>query len=251
MREINLIEIRPSAVARVLGAAAILLVILHVLANVGAFVFGYPSAKALVALFSLDVQSSIPNFFSMFLLLSSALLLFHIAVLKRKQEDPDVRMWALLAFVLLLLAVDEYGSYHVPLLGPMREFLEGENLGFLYWALVLAGIVFVLVFVLLYLRFLWRLPKRTRWTFVLAAVLIVGGAVGIKMAGGYYLDLHGWQDMDHAWITTVEEGLEMSGAILFIYALLEYIGTNYGEVRMRIYGAERDCQSKSVEKLEG
>ncbi len=76
-------------------------------------------------------------------------------------------MWALLAFVLLLLAVDEYGSYHVPLLGPRGEFLEGENLGFLYWALVLAGIVFVLVFVLLYLRFLWRLPKRTRWTFVL------------------------------------------------------------------------------------
>ncbi len=45
----------------------------------------------------------------------------------------------------------------------------------------------------------------------LAAVLIVGGAVCIKMAGGYDLDLHGWQDMDHAWITTVEEGLEMSG----------------------------------------
>ncbi len=57
MREINLIEIRPSAVARVLGAAAILLVILHVLANVGAFVFGYPSAKALVALFSFECKA--------------------------------------------------------------------------------------------------------------------------------------------------------------------------------------------------
>ena len=46
---------------------------------------------------------------------------------------------------------------------------------------VIPALLAVTVFALVYLRFLFALPNRFRWLFILAAVLYVGGAAGLQM----------------------------------------------------------------------
>ncbi|MFZ2052894.1 MAG: hypothetical protein WAU81_01735 [Candidatus Aminicenantales bacterium] len=66
-----------------------------------------------------------------------------------------------------------------------------------------------------------------------AAVFYTAGAIGAEMIGGYYAGLHGSRNLDYRMIATVEEGLEMAGVIVFIYALLKYIGSHLGDIEVR------------------
>jgi hypothetical protein len=68
----------------------------------------------------------------------------------------------------------------------------------------------------------------------LAAVLYIGGAVGFELVGGYYAELHGEKNLTFNLIATVEETLEMTGIVLFNYALLRYMSKGVGELVLRI-----------------
>jgi hypothetical protein len=75
---------------------------------------------------------------------------------------------------------------------------------------------------LIYFKFLLHLPPQTRRIFLLAAGLYVGGALGVELIHGHYLDLYG-KDLVYALIAAVEELLEMLGIITFLYGLLSYL----------------------------
>jgi hypothetical protein len=131
------------------------------------------------------------------------------------------------------MAADEVASFHERLIAPMRELWGGQDLGVFYFAWVVPGMLLVLVLGLCYLRFLANLPAKTRFAFLAAAALFLGGAIGMELVGGWYAESHGLNTLTYATITTVEEGLEMAGAIVFIRALLVYLADTYAEVRFR------------------
>ncbi|MFP8877143.1 MAG: hypothetical protein VCB99_09590 [Myxococcota bacterium] len=64
------------------------------------------------------------------------------------------------------------------------------------------------------------LPSKIRFLFILAALIYVGGAVGVERATDWY-DVHDLLDtLAYNLWTAVEETMEMAGVIVFIYALL-------------------------------
>ncbi len=65
-------------------------------------------------------------------------------------------------------------------------------------------------------------------------VLYVGGALGAKMVGGRYADLYGKQNLTYVLIVTVEEFLERSGIVVFIFALLSYISSHLKDARVHV-----------------
>lgn len=230
---INQIRLNPSAVARALGAVAFLLVLASIGGQLTKYLLGHDRVYGLVSLFYVDAEQNIPTLFSVLLLFCAALLLTVITVLKKKQKDPDVSRWTILAFGFLLMAVDEALSIHEKLVTPVRGLLGDGPLGIFYFAWVIPGIAVVLVLTLFFLRFLLRLPAKTRFTFIVAGTLFIGGALGLELVGGRYAELHGQENLTYSMIATVEESLEMAGVIVFIYALLKYIADNYEEVRFR------------------
>ena len=119
---------------------------------------------------------------------------------------------------------------HELLVPPTRELLGDYASGIFYFAWVIPGIAFILLFALTFVKFLLHLQLRTRWLFLVSAVLFIGGAVGTELIGGRYAELHGFQNLTYTMIATVEEALEMAGVIVFIFALLKYVETNYNEV---------------------
>ncbi|MEG3932659.1 MULTISPECIES: hypothetical protein [unclassified Microcoleus] len=106
--------------------------------------------------------------------------------------------------------------------------------GFFYFIWVIPGALFVVVTGLAYLKFLLHLPRKTRDCFLLAGSIYVGGALGMEMVTGYYADAVGQRNLMYGLMTSVEEIMERVGVIVFIYALLSYIGSHLETIDLRL-----------------
>ena len=183
----------------------------------------------------LDREQSLATFFSFGLLLLCSLLLSVIATQQRAARSRWYWHWVGLACLFLLLSYDEAASLHERLIGPLRELL-GVG-GVLYFAWVIPGLAFVLLIGVIYFPFLMALPPFFRYLFVLSGAIYVTGALGMEMIAGSLFDQnltevgqiqrveHRRQVLDsrsYLIIMTIEESLEMIGAILFIHSLMGF-----------------------------
>lgn len=228
--KMNQISLNPTSVTRILGVVACILILAGVGVQLVFYLTEFDRIHRLVKLFSVDLERNIPTVFSIFLLLITFLLLACISALKIKQRDSFMLYWLVLSFGFALMAADEAFSFHERLDTPVRNMLGGNDLGIFYFAWVIPGILLVLVLALFFLRFLLSLPDNTRLTFVMAAILYIGGSIGLELIGGYFVELYGRRNLTYSLIAVFEESLEMAGLIVFIYALLVYLAQNYKEV---------------------
>lgn len=232
----NRISLNPLSIACVLGAVAFLLVIASTAGQLTVYMTGCSYDHGVIRLFDLNAEHNIPTFFSTYLLLFAALLLAVIAVLEKNRKASDVSYWAILSFGFLFMAADEQFAFHERLTEPVQSLLGSGHYGIFTFAWVVPGMILVLIFSLIFLRF-WRgLPTKTRFTFFIAAIIYLGGCIGFELIGGRYAELYGLGNLTYVMLATVEESLEMAGAIIFIWALLTYIADNYKEVRIRLDG---------------
>jgi hypothetical protein len=84
------------------------------------------------------------------------------------------------------------------------------------------GAVVALIVAIFYMPLLWSLRWRTGLLFALAGLLYVGGAVGVEHATEWYAEEDLLNTLPYNLWTAVEEALEMTGPILYVYALLDY-----------------------------
>ena len=156
----------------------------------------------LLQLFDLDEENNLPTWWSGFLLLNVAFFVFLAASASRDKTRP---YWFAIAAGFLILAIDEVAGLH-----------ETFNSAIVpSWALF--GGVLVAVVALAFIPFLVALQRRLALMFIVAGVIYVGGAIIVEL-------LSEALDSDSfAYVIAValEEGLEMLGALLFLYLNLE------------------------------
>ena len=240
---INRITVIPLRITQALGVVAAFLVLASVTGQLVKYLGGHDFVYGLVRLFYVDYENTVPSFFSASLLLMAAFLLALIATLKQAAHATYRFQWALLSFTFLFMAIDEAASIHEMLIGPMRGLLGQEASGIFFFAWVIPGIAVAVIFGLSYLRFLLHLPFTTRWNVVLAGTLYLGGAIGMELIGGRYAHIHGVENLTYSMLATVEESLEMAGAIIFIHALLHYIANNYQEIRFQLVSSQQPARA--------
>ncbi len=119
--------------------------------------------------------------------------------------------------------MDEGLSFHENLSGVLsRNF---ETSGPLLFAWVLPALVLVLVLGFAYLRFVLSLSRRIAVLVALSAVMFVAGAIGMEMIAGMIVSasaIHAdaYVSQEYTLFAHIEEGLEATAIIIFIYALL-------------------------------
>ncbi|MBE9180972.1 hypothetical protein IQ268_20645 [Oculatella sp. LEGE 06141] len=170
---------------------------------------------------NVGVDSSIPTWFSSFILFICTLLSGLIAFIKKTKRAPYVAHWTFLSFLFLYISVDEVATVRETIGRAVRTTVA--TTGIFYYNWVIVGIPFVLLVGFVYLKFLAHLPKKIRHLVVASGAIYVLGAIGMEMAASYVHSNRGAGTLTYAAITTVEELLEMTGVILLIYALLKYL----------------------------
>ncbi|HYF40627.1 MAG TPA: hypothetical protein VD930_13115 [Gemmatimonadales bacterium] len=193
--------------------------------------------QTLVRLSWVDGEANIPSWFSGSLLLTAALLLGTVAAVEQRMGGNRVDHWFVLCLIFLFLSLDEIAQLHELSIVPIRQWIGAS--GFLYYAWILPAGVLVGVFVLSYLRFLARLPERTRGLLLVAGAVYVGGSLGVESISGWQAAKHGEHDPVYHAIITLEETCEMTGIVLFIYALLDYLGARSSRIALHITQSKR------------
>lgn len=182
--------------------------------------------------FDIAFEPSIPNWYSSCSLLVCSALLSLIARAKSRDGDRWRWHWLVLAILFLGLSIDECVRLHEMLHNVMASRVETH--GLLYFPWVIPALIFVAVVGLAYLPFLLKLDRSTALLFVTSGAIYVMGAVGMDMIGGAIVESYGMESIQHSFAQAVEELLEMLGVLLFLYALLTYIGRRIGPIRLSV-----------------
>ena len=226
----------PKGITKVLVCVVVGLTLASVAGQFSRYFLGHDHLLGIIPLFRLTGEGLIPTWYSSSALFLCGFLLAMIAYSKTMECAPYSRHWAAMSIIFLCLSLDEQISIHEEWGIPMRAVFNAS--GFFYFTWVIAGMAFVLIFVLAYLRFLAALPPKTRLLFIVAGTVYIGGALGMEMVGARYAYLYGREPMTYQMIAHVEDVLEMLGVVVFIYALLSYISSQVKELPVRMNDEE-------------
>lgn len=186
----------------------------------------------LMMLFHLDYESNLPTYYSIITLFFSSYLLSVIYLAKRRENDRMAKYWLGLAIIFLLLSLDEAASIHEMSIDPVRNALGTSGIFFFAW--VIPALILLAVFAVVYLRFLFVLPRWTRIRFILAGLIFVSGAVVMEMVAGVLYQYREISKIPYALGAILEEGMEMAGILIFMVTLLKYIKEEVGPWRMEV-----------------
>jgi len=194
--------------------------------------FGHGRIYGLFQLFDFNSEKNVPTLYSSFILITASILLSFIASTHKRLGSPYFS-WLGLAIIFLFLSIDETVMIHEHLTEPVRQLLNTSGL-FRYAWVIPYGIGLVM-FVIIYLKFLISLPKTIMILFVVSGTTFVLGAMGFEMLGGWYHGLYGRENLAYSFIYTCEEFFEMLGVAMFIYTLLLYIISQFKFLTISAY----------------
>ena len=227
------ITFTPGSVFKLLLLIIGVLTYLNVLALLFRFLYDDPF-PTFYKYFNVAHERNIPTLYSAIALTVAATLLATNARHSWEKCDGQHRYWAGLALIFLFLAFDEGTKIHEQLSGVMERWVTPK--GYLYWLWVIPYGFAVLVLAAVYLRFMIRLSRTTRYHFILAALLFLGGAIGLDMLQGReaYLNIGSDKTILYCVLYSVEEFLEMIGVAVFIYALLKNLADESPVIRITL-----------------
>ena len=182
-------------------------------------------------LFSLDRDGNIPTYYSSLLLTSASLLLILIAFAKKIVPEKYFYYWIALSVTFLYMALDEACQIHEVWRGVLTYSNIIIDKSYHKFAWIPAGIAYVLIFTLFFFRFLWSLPVKFKYLFILSGTIYIGGALVMEQIGAIFYFMNSTtKNFPYILSYTIEESLEMLGIIIFIHSLVIYIRTEIGEV---------------------
>ena len=203
------LSINVQAYCKAMALTAIALVSAHLVINI----YNYQVDELpwlLIQLFELDEENNLPSWYSGFLLLNNAFVLYLIANTAEKNSRFH---WFLLAGGFFFLSIDEIAGLH-------ETFNSSIDTN---WAIPAAFLVAGLG--VSFIPFLRDLPKGLAKRFILAGVIYVSGVIIIELLSK---DMES-DSLAYAFAVAVEEGMEMLGALLFLWFNLSHMrsGENF------------------------
>jgi MFS family permease len=181
-----------------------------------------------------NAEASIPTWYATITLMACAVMLGVIAAHASRRGRSYPLQWAALAVIFGLLSLEEIIGIHSQATKVLRMFAsttEGVGYGLLLAAI---GPIALALLAVVFGRFYMHLPPRWRWWFAVAGVIYIIGVIASDAIGDYLRPENGDASLAYIVVLTVEEALEMTGILIFIVMLLEYVRTFVGTVSVGV-----------------
>lgn len=167
-----------------------------------------------------DVEQSVFTWVSVLALFFASLLLFQNGQEAFARHSRFRWHWYFLALVFLALSFDEFSGIHERASAALAA--RFDNTGLLYFAWAAPAGIVSLLGLAAFIPFIRSLPPRFAILVVASALIFLGGAVGMEMVAGTVAEMEGIESLRYRMMTNIEEGAELAGVLIFIYALLAY-----------------------------
>jgi len=215
-----------------LGLIVVALTFLGLVSEVLLSVYQEDWAFGLVPLLNLSYSANIPTWYSSILLLACAGLLGGIAWIKLGQDAPYGRHWTALALILGYLSINELVRIQEVINPALTDTYHLNGLFTLSWVFPFS--ILVALFALAYLGFLRHLSHRFQVWFGTAGALYVGGALGTELLISLWYGSHGGDNLVYGLLNLAQASFEIVAVTVFLSALLAYISTEIGELRINL-----------------
>ncbi|MCP4112281.1 MAG: peptidase M48 Ste24p [Desulfobacteraceae bacterium] len=222
------ITFKPKKVSLLFLSIAVFLTLVHCIFLVSFFCIDTPDISFFIRWFDLDIENNVPSLYSSFAIFMCSFLSFIIAMHKSKRLDYEKLCWFGLGIVFLFLSFDEYFQLHENIGDIVENYINAT--GFLYFPWIIPYGFAVIVFILVYLKFILELPKKTATLFILTGIVYLTGAIVFDMLGGREAELYGFDSVTYSVLYTIEEFLEMISVVVLIYTFLLYIERQFGYI---------------------
>jgi hypothetical protein len=216
------LSVKPSTFSKRLLIIAVILLLLNLCAIYLKKVLLLDNfvSNALFFFFDASSEANIPTFFSSLILFISAAILYVIYKTAPKGFGKK-RYWQILMIIFAWLSVDETASIHEQF-GKIGKTFHLHS-GYLYYSWIIPYIFIAIIAFFFFLRFLFKLPHATRILFIISGVVYTGAAICFELFEGNIAKKYGPNTLNDLLLSATEEFLEMTGVIIFIYALLRYV----------------------------
>ncbi len=225
-------DLSPSKVTKFLLTAIGLLVVFNLVERVIVHWLNAQNQGQLVSIyFNFDQEANFPSLYSALTLGFCSYLLAMITTYKKNVKSKYIQHWQGLSFIFLFLAIDENCSIHELLIPILKGVINAK--GFLYFPWVIPAFCLVIIFLIVFRKFILALPVKTKFLFLLAGFIYILGALGMELVGGYIADNYGYNTV-YGIASSIEELLEMFGIVIFINALLTYLQSQTSELNFAL-----------------
>jgi hypothetical protein len=186
-----------------------------------------------------NAEASIPTWYAAITLMACSVMAAVIAVAARVRGRPYPLQWALVSVGFGLLSLEEILGIHSQATKVLRSVVSiTEGFGYVL-VLGVIGLVGLAILAVVFGRFYMDLPSRWRRWFTIGAVIYLIGVFASDLVGDYlFTATEGETSLLYEFVLTVEEALEMTGVLIFIVLLLEYIRTFVGGLAVEVRDPE-------------
>jgi hypothetical protein len=217
-----------SRLVRLALLAAVPVLLLGLLSQLALGLYGpFPALKNLRH-FTFDSEQNMPSWLSSALLMVGALLTLWIAQIDQQRR----RFWTIHSVVMVFCSIDESVSFHEALI-TMFSWLRSYGAMF-YYPWILLGAVFCAGYGLYALRSLATIERAHALRFIVSGLVFVAGALVMEAASGVIASRVGEQTIAYALSASIEDILEIAGAILYLNAAATYLQAITAASDMRV-----------------
>lgn len=217
------INISNGKLLRLLTFITLSLLLTHLLLQFLNYQTNLPLPDTLVGRLDVDNEISIPTWWSQLLLFIPAALGVFAYKAARYHKHPGAGWWLAFSALFVFLSMDEGAMLHEAFITKFREWTtDGTATGLANHLWLIPVVVVFCLLLIPFIKFVRTLPKR-------AAALLAAG-VGTFALGAIVYETFGlimFSDASpflyHGVNVAIEEALEMSGACITIYGVLEYL----------------------------
>jgi len=202
---------------------AVILAILSLAGQTLKYTTDYEEAFGLIPLVNMAKALSIPTIFTVLVAFIVTCLLCVISIIKYREDDKFRGQWVGLTIFFFLVTLDKGSALSSYIFKQFRGLMRDFFSAYPNQKWVTTVVILLFLIVSLYPKFIKSLPKATKGKQLISLAVYYAGFLFIERFSDGFAALNGYKNLTYSILVTIGKTLEISGFVLCIHTLFNYL----------------------------